>query len=30
MENTTFNHLEIDQKWQKFWDENKTFKALNP
>lgn len=30
MENTTFNHLEIDQKWQKFWDENKFFKTLNP
>ncbi len=24
-----FNHLEIDKKWQKFWAENKTFKAEN-
>ena len=22
-----YNHLEIEKKWQKYWDENKTFKA---
>ncbi len=22
-----YTHLEIEQKWQKYWDENKTFKA---
>ena len=29
-ENTTFDHLEIDKKWQDFWEKNKTFKTLNP
>jgi leucyl-tRNA synthetase len=24
-----YNHKEIDAKWQKFWDENKTFKTNN-
>ena len=23
----SFNHLEIEKKWQKYWEENKTFKA---
>ncbi|MBB6445768.1 leucine--tRNA ligase [Bacillus benzoevorans] len=23
----SFNHLEIEKKWQKFWEENKTFKT---
>ena len=23
----SFNHLEIEKKWQKFWDENETFKT---
>ena len=22
-----FNHLQIEKKWQDFWDENKTFKT---
>ncbi|MCD5382600.1 leucine--tRNA ligase [Candidatus Gracilibacteria bacterium] len=26
-ENTTFNHLEIEKKWQDFWEKNKTFKT---
>ena len=21
----TFNHVDIEKKWQKFWDENGTF-----
>jgi leucyl-tRNA synthetase len=25
-----YNHDDIEQKWQKYWDENKTFKTLNP
>ncbi len=24
-----YNHQEIDQKWQKYWEENQTFKAKN-
>jgi leucyl-tRNA synthetase len=24
-----YNHREIEQKWQRYWDENKTFKVLN-
>ncbi len=24
-----YNHLEIEKKWQKYWDENKTFKIEN-
>ena len=24
-----YNHQEIDQKWQKYWEENQTFKANN-
>ena len=27
----SFNHLEIEKKWQKYWDDNKTFKSdINP
>ena len=29
-ENISFNHLEIEKKWQDFWEKNKTFKTLNP
>jgi leucyl-tRNA synthetase len=25
-----YNHKEIEQKWQEFWEENKTFKSENP
>lgn len=25
-----YNHKEIEKKWQKFWQENKTFKVENP
>lgn len=25
-----YNHSEIEKKWQKFWEENKTFKTENP
>ncbi len=25
-----YNHTEIEQKWQKYWEENKTFKTYNP
>lgn len=25
-----YNHTELEQKWQKFWEENKVFKSLNP
>lgn len=25
-----YNHQEIEEKWQKFWSENQTFKAENP
>lgn len=25
-----YNFREIEQKWQKYWEENKTFKAYNP
>ncbi len=25
-----YNHFEIEKKWQKFWEDNKTFKVLNP
>lgn len=24
-----YNHLDIEKKWQNFWDKNKTFKAFN-
>ena len=24
-----YNHNEIEKKWQKFWDQNKTFKTTN-
>ena len=24
-----FNHQEIEKKWQKYWEENKTFKTVN-
>jgi leucyl-tRNA synthetase len=24
-----YNHSEIEKKWQKFWEENKTFKTEN-
>lgn len=24
-----YNHTSIEQKWQKFWNENKTFKTEN-
>lgn len=23
-----YNHNEIEKKWQKYWDENETFKAV--
>ena len=26
---SNYNHIEIEQKWQKFWDENKTFSVKN-
>ena len=25
-----YNHQEIEKKWQKFWEENQTFKSLQP
>ena len=25
----SYNHIEIEKKWQKFWNDNKTFKTLN-
>jgi len=25
-----YNHKEIEKKWQKYWEENKIFKTLNP
>ena len=25
--NKKYDHLEIEPKWQKFWDQNKTFKV---
>jgi len=25
-----YNHIEIEKKWQEFWDKNQTFKASNP
>jgi leucyl-tRNA synthetase len=25
-----YNHKEIEKKWQKYWEENKTFKTYNP
>ena len=25
-----YNHQNIEQKWQKYWSENKTFKTINP
>ena len=25
----SYNHIEIEKKWQKFWNENKTFKTKN-
>lgn len=25
-----YNHKEIEKKWQKYWEEKKTFKTLNP
>jgi len=25
-----YNHKEIESRWQKFWEENKTFKTENP
>jgi leucyl-tRNA synthetase len=24
-----YNHKEIEKKWQKYWDKNKTFKTEN-
>lgn len=27
--NMSFNHQEIDKKWQKYWADNKTFKTVN-
>ena len=24
-----YNHRVIEKKWQKYWDENKTFKTLD-
>lgn len=24
-----YNHTSIEQKWQKFWEQNKTFKTEN-
>ena len=25
-----YNFKTVESKWQKFWDENKSFKTLNP
>ena len=25
----SYNHIQIDQKWQKYWDEHQTFKTLS-
>ena len=25
-----YNHKDIEKKWQKYWDENKTFHTPNP
>jgi leucyl-tRNA synthetase len=25
-----YDHISIEKKWQKYWDENKTFKTENP
>jgi leucyl-tRNA synthetase len=24
-----YNHIEIEKKWQEFWEKNKTFKSEN-
>jgi len=26
----TYNHKDIEEKWQKYWDEKQTFKTQNP
>ena len=25
----SFNHLEIEKKWQQYWEKNKTFKTVD-
>ena len=24
-----YNHIEVEKKWKKYWEEHKSFKALN-